>query len=335
MLANSDVLLPVQYQQRISNDKDDVRFSDVIITDVESYLRKHDSSSPSIAILGVPQSVGVERNGGRTGAENAPSEIRKRLGLLTTSYGSTILDSSRFTIIDVGDIDCDGCSLEEIHERQFLVVQELLSVVDLVIVIGGGHDIAYPNGVALGTVSETIGVVNIDAHLDVRPLNQFGTHSGSPFRQLLNDSRAVIPSNTFIEFGIQPFTASKHHIDYVKSLGQEVYLLDEIRTKGFSNSINEVWEKIRKAQHQYCSIDIDGIASAFAPGVSAPAVDGFTPQEVIQIARLAGSTSTCRLVDFVECNPNYDSDGRTAKLVATLIAHVIFSRSKSMDLTVE
>jgi formiminoglutamase len=335
MIVNSSALIPVHYQKRVSDDKDDVRFSDVIITEYQSYLSQPESLQTTIAILGVPQSLGVGRNGGRVGAELAPSEIRKRLGLLTVSSGSSMIDTSKLRIIDVGDVDCVECSLEEIHERQFLVVQELLSIAELVIVIGGGHDIAYPNGVALGTVSESIGVVNIDAHLDVRPLNQFGTHSGSPFRQLLNDSRVKIPMNGFIEFGIQPFTASKHHLDYVKSLGQEVHLLDEIRIKGFSNSINEVWKKLCKAQHQYCSVDIDGIASAYAPGVSAPAVDGFTPQEVIQLMQTVGSTSSCKLVDFVECNPTYDCDGRTVKLVATLIAHVIFSRAKAHGFTKE
>lgn len=54
--------------------------------------------------------------------------------------------------------------------------------------VGGGSDQSFPNAKALIAIAkeESIGVLNIDAHLDVRPLIE-GTlsHSGSEFRQLL------------------------------------------------------------------------------------------------------------------------------------------------------
>lgn len=58
-------------------------------------------------------------------------------------------------------------------------------------VIGGGNDQSYPNVSALMAAccqgSSSIGVVNVDAHLDVRPLKQGKVHSGSPFRLMLED----------------------------------------------------------------------------------------------------------------------------------------------------
>lgn len=51
---------------------------------------------------------------------------------------------------------------------------------------------SYPNARALlatAPVGGPVSVVNIDAHLDVRPRDAAGrAHSGTPFRQLLEDA---------------------------------------------------------------------------------------------------------------------------------------------------
>jgi arginase family enzyme len=68
---------------------------------------------------------------------------------------------------------------------------------------------------------------------------------------------------------------------------------------------------------------MDAFASAFAPGVSAPAADGFAPHEVGYCLRLAGRNATVRVFDVVEMNPSFDIDHRTAKLAATMIMEIL------------
>lgn len=57
-------------------------------------------------------------------------------------------------------------------------------------------------------------MVNIDAHLDVRPLKEGKTHSGSPFRQLLEDGR--LSGKNFVEFAAQGNQCSATHVKYVE-----------------------------------------------------------------------------------------------------------------------
>lgn len=70
-------------------------------------------------------------------------------------------------------------------------------------IVGGGNDQSYPNAAALldavaeGYLKGPVGVVNIDAHLDVRPLNNAKVHSGSPFRLLLEDSNTSVSQSLF------------------------------------------------------------------------------------------------------------------------------------------
>jgi arginase family enzyme len=68
---------------------------------------------------------------------------------------------------------------------------------------------------------------------------------------------------------------------------------------------------------------MDGFASAFAPGVSAPSSDGFTPAEIGAALREAARRPTMTSFDVVELNPLYDVDHRTAKLAASMIMSVL------------
>jgi formiminoglutamase len=105
------------------------------------------------------------------------------------------------SILDFGDID-EGVSLEEGHAKLRDVVHAILSKGAIPFVIGGGNDQSYPNIAALlDTGVSNVGVVNIDAHLDVRPKKNDRVHSGTPFRQLLEDSR--FDGKKFLEFGAQ------------------------------------------------------------------------------------------------------------------------------------
>lgn len=76
-----------------------------------------------------------------------------------------------------------------------------------------------------------IGVINIDAHLDVRPLlldesqDRTVMHSGSPFRCLLEDRKWT---GKFVEFAAQGAQCSGAHVDYVHSKGGEIFWLRDI-----------------------------------------------------------------------------------------------------------
>ena len=97
-----------------SQDPADLRFGDVIV---------HVSEIPeecerAAVLIGVPQDIGVERNGGRQGACQAPEAIRLALSKLTTNGLHAQLASRRFVIADAGDVNVEGKTLEQIHDEQ-------------------------------------------------------------------------------------------------------------------------------------------------------------------------------------------------------------------------
>ncbi len=121
--------------------------------------------------------------------------------------------------------------------------------------MGGGNDQSFPNGHALlrDEATRAFGVINIDAHLDVRPLKEGKAHSGSPFRQLIESGeinlffsffnsfswtlikRAITSdlflqkNGRFVEFAAQGNQCSAVHADYVLQKGHQIVWLSQLR----------------------------------------------------------------------------------------------------------
>lgn len=302
-----------------SGDPQDPRIGDCCVYDVQALPE----APLMIAILGVPQDIGVERNGGRVGSAAAPSAIRRALTKLTPTAFLPALRNGSLALCDLGDIDTAGKTLEQIHDEHHDIVAQLVKRGIIPIIIGGGHDCAWPTVRALSSVGTPFGVINIDAHTDVRPLKDGRSHSGSPFRQMLDMQDSKLLPGGFVEFGIQATSASAHHIADIRDAGMHVMMLDEIRHEGIDAAWQRALRHAAASGATYVSVDMDAFASAYAPGVSAPAADGFTPADLRPCLRHAAASGSLIALDLVEVNPTYDLDGRTAKLAAQLICDVI------------
>lgn len=280
---------------------------------------------PVVALFGVPQDKGVERNGGRTGAAEAPDAIRRALYKFTPYTGASLL-TSEVVLMDIGNLVVQGLPLEEIHQRQQEVVGYLVGEGVLPVTLGGGHDIAYPDIAGFGHVHRKFGVINLDPHTDVRPLiNGTMPHSGSPFRQMLDDKNLHIPPGAFVEFGIQRFAVAQAHAEYLVEHGMHIMWYHEIRRQGFRSALHTALEKAtgNNSWPLFISFDMDSVRSADAPGVSATAPIGFTGDELCEAAEFFGASPLTTMIDLAEVNPAFDVDGRTAKLAALMLMHFL------------
>jgi formimidoylglutamase len=302
-----------------STDNDDQRVGGIV--SVVSSLPK--VSGVACVLLGVPQHIGVERNRGRPGAARGPIEIRRSLYKLSASPILDPVSSGAMTLFDIGDIETAGKTLEQIHDELYDIVVDVISNGGMPIVLGGGHDIAWPTMHALIKLRRQFSVVNIDAHADVRPLHDnVRAHSGSAFRQLLTTKDSGLVDKGLVEFGLQSVSVSSAHLKFIADNGGQVLMLDEIREQGVLPSFRDAIDSIIGSQ-MYISLDMDAFASAFAPGVSAPSADGFSPAEIGQCLRHVGRQKNLAAFDVVEVNPDFDVDGRTSKLAGVMIMQLL------------
>ncbi|MFT5738317.1 MAG: formiminoglutamase [Maribacter sp.] len=308
---------PETYSGRASNQNLYVH-EKVLCVDVSS-LEK--SSDKRVSLFGYACDEGVRRNQGRFGAIKGPDAIRKMLGKLPNH-----LDDET-ALLDVGSIHCSNADVETAQETLSQHVKQLLDRNLFPIVLGGGHDIAYGtyNGIKkhLGN-SKSIGIINFDAHFDLRS-NEDGSTSGTPFYQIAKDCEASGTAFHYLCLGIREDANDSSLFKTAKELEVKYILRDTFRIE-FHNEIN-AWINafIQNVDAVYVTIDLDGFSSAYAPGVSAPSPMGFTPDVVLASLKTIIASGKLTALDIAELNPIYDIDDQTARLAASLVHTLIHS----------
>ena len=69
----------------------------------------------------------------------------------------------------------------------------------------------------------------------------------------------------------------------------------------------------------YLTIDLDVLPASVAPGVSAPAAYGVPLPVISAVCRQVAASGKLLHLDVAELNPEFDIDGRTAKVAARLV----------------
>lgn len=290
------------------------------IEDGISGLRIHQIIEPYVGqfkskvILGFCSDEGVKRNKGRVGARNAPIEIKKALSNLPVHF-------SNFNISDGGDIRVED-DLEKARLYQVSKVKSILSTESLPLVLGGGHETALGDFLAfIAAFPQDSLVINLDAHFDLRLPSPSST-SGTPFYEMFQYCKENNLDFNYLVLGIQELGNTKALFDRADELSVNYFLADEIHLD-FSLFLLKLEAYLSRFQHIYLSVDMDVFDVAYAPGVSAPSINGLTPYQVKEIIRKIKSTNKLKLMDCVELNPIYDRDHQTSKLASHLIYNIL------------
>ncbi len=265
-------------------------------------------------LLGYACDEGVRRNLGRVGAAQAPDSIRVNLASLANHFDSGT------EILDTGTISCTDGDLEKTHQVTTNCISQLLQHNIFPIILGGGHDLAYPhfNGIKTKFQDATIGIINLDAHFDLRPLIDQST-SGTPFYQIAKENKEF----NYLCLGIQKASNHKGLFDTAAELNVSYIENTAFHMKHLEKVEKTVRHFISSVDYIYLTIDIDGFSSAYAPGVSAPSPFGFSVDIALETITQICNSKKLVSVDLVELNPKYDIDHCTAKLAARLIYHII------------
>ena len=164
-----------------------------------------------------------------------------------------------------------------------------------------------------------IGIINFDAHFDLRPLlNQ--AHSGTPFYQILMEHPKRVD---YFAIGIQESSNSPELFDIARKNQVEYLLNHECNGIDFQAVTDRLATFVEKNDYLYLSVDMDGFSSAFAPGVSAPSPMGLDPFFVLKTLQYLFHTQKVISCDIAELNPRFDSDQQTANLAARLVDFII------------
>ena len=194
-------------------------------------------------------------------------------------------------------INCPHSQIEKAAER-FASEDSLISV-------GGDHSITYPlvNAVCKVNNGKKTGLIYIDAHFDLRPLE---THvgvpglisSGNPFFRIIEDPGIPVFPENMVAIGI-------HHSDtpifnemrqYADSKGMTtIYDRETVEIEKVEDTVGCVMDGV---DGLYLSLDIDAVSGI--RGVSAAASVGISREVWLQLVQTITGTGKVIGVDLVE-----------------------------------
>ncbi len=262
---------------------------------------------PGIAIVGLACDAGVKNVGGRPGAAQGPAAFRKKFYRLASTEFT-------FPIYDLGDVP-GGSDPADTHSRAHELLLAVRRAKLIPLVIGGGHDLAFPEATSLldSLGGKPANFLNIDAHLDVRPTTH-GITSGSPWYMLAESKSFQASRSRIYEFGIQRNANTSDLFTWTKQRKISVDFFEKMARPeaAFRRRI----AMLGRSAPLQVSLDIDSVQWSEAPGVSAPQTTGFKGAEAIAFSRISGAHAGVLSFGIYELNPAVDRDDQTAALVA-------------------
>jgi len=308
-------LEPVTAPQNLIRRPDDPRLGEI----VEFWQGDRAALMPGRAVLiGFPEDEGVRRNGGRPGAAEAPDAIRHWLCRLSPWDCQANIQLTDLPPLDLGNVLISG-GLEDAQAALGEIIAAVLQSGAIPIVLGGGHETAYGHFLGYAAERRKLGIINLDAHLDLRPPVDGKGHSGSPFRQAMEHPTHALPGECYVCLGTQPHALSRHHWLFAREHGCTVRWCEEVRHSLKQHFLAECTRLAAAGCPVYLTIDADVVQAADAPGVSAPNVMGLSGAEVAACARMAGSSAQVSSLDLVEINPRFDRDSQSSRWGALIV----------------
>ena len=267
---------------------------------------KEAQEAGGVCFVGYDTDDGVVRNLGRKGAESGSNAIRKAIQSFPQLKGLKVYDYRNL----------EKKSVEEAQKEYSEKIADVLKKGIFPIGLGGGHDIAYGSylGIRKAHPDKKIGIINFDAHLDMRPYDK-GRTSGTSFKEIMdNDKNAQ-----YAIVGFQKMGNTERLIKTAEAFN--VLILEEECSE--ESIIKSLEEFVKKVDIVYVTFCMDVFDASTAPGVSAPVVMGLDPKKGKRLLRFLMGTEKVVCVDFAEVNPVYDIDNMTAKLAGCLIYEVM------------
>lgn len=246
-------------------------------------------SSCKFVLIGLPEDVGVKANFGITGTRtawlaalnalcNIQSTDRFSGGEIAVlghiDFSSELQRAAKLDAAKESELEKLRDLVGEIDEQVYDLILRVFSSGKVPIIIGGGHNNAYPVIKALSTHQQSpVNVINIDAHADFRALE--GRHSGNGFSYALREKYL----GKYAVLGLHENYNSQGLINELKELKEQVlFIFFDDLVREDNNYDRAFLEALNFTQGVLgLEIDADSIAGTLS---SAASPSGFTVNQV-------------------------------------------------------
>jgi arginase family enzyme len=253
-------------------------------------------ASTKIAIIGIPE----DRFSDGAGEIKSPGVIRRQLYALSAGVQGTV--------VDLGNLRT-GKTLIDTYYGLRDVISELYQQNAVILLIGGTIDLFYGNYLSVEGEKTTLTTVSPQLRLPVRSTE---TH---PLNALAFELTGL-PAH-ICNIGYQSYYVSQQDLDYFNDKHFEAYRLGEVREGNIRGSEPVIRDS------DLLAISMDAVKYSDAPAASNSSPNGFTGEEICQVAFFAGLSHRCRSLGIFDMIPQNDLQDITARLAAQIAWYFI------------
>ncbi len=275
-------------------------------------------------LLGICEDIGPRANNGHGGARNGFDAF---LPAFVNMQANRFINPSSVHLLGrIDHLDPDAqLDLATMRDRVALlddfvqrIVTPIMEAGKIPIVIGGGHNNAYPLiNAASAVLGEPIDVVNLDPHADCRPLE--GRHSGNSFSYGLAEGTI----RNYTVFGLHKARNNEAILQFLDDHKvHHTFFMDYLMEPlSFHRDLDRFVDS--SAAPLGVELDLDVIrhmpSSAFSP--SGMAIEDGR----LYLRKLMGSARRVMYVHLPEAAPNTPSQGRIVGKALAYLVHDVLS----------
>ncbi|MFB4162280.1 agmatinase family protein [Alteribacillus sp. JSM 102045] len=266
-----------------------------------------------VTILGVPLS---KSSISTSAASENPEAMRLAWKSFTTYNLDEDIDLAQLRVIDLGNVKQHVTSIEYTHQQ----IQKVMAAMrerhphTLPVVMGGDHSITamLVKGWKQAHPHETVGILQLDTHFDLRDHHIIGPANGTPIRHLIESES--IKGHHVHNIGLHGFFNTKELKEYADKAGVNYTTMKQARKKGISYVIRDALQQLEKnVDTIYVTVDMDVLDIAYSPAAPAAAPGGMYTEELFEAVQLAGEHAKVKAVDIVCLDPRKDVGEQSVK----------------------
>ena len=281
------------------------------LTDLVSTAHK----DAPVGLVGAPLAEGSVTPGQCDLAPRSLRETLRRIGRYDVETGRELVTK----VFDRGDADIANLTIEQATPVIQNEVAESAQAHSLTLLVGGNNAVTRPGVLGLGGKFDEIGLITLDAHFDMRDLDQ-GLSNGNPVRALIEDG---MPGANIAQVGLASFANSRQmHEDAVET-GNLVITMGDIRRDGIAHAIGRALDHVAHCDALVIDCDIDVIDRSQFPGAPGARPGGMAAHDFFHAVRRLASDPRVRVIDLTEWDPPLDPTDLSALTAARWVAECL------------
>ena len=272
-------------------------------------------ASAPVGLMGAPLASGSVTPGRCDMAPDVLRDTLRRIGRYDVETGSEL----HTEIFDHGDAPVADLSIEDATPLVCHKVAASVAMHSLTLLVGGNNAVTRPGVLGLGLPLEKAGLITLDAHFDMRDLDQ-GLSNGNPVRALIEDG---LPGRNVAQVGLAPFANSKQMHQDALAAGNLVVTMAEVRSEGIAGAIDKALAHVAHCEAIVIDCDIDVIDRSQFPGAPGARPGGMAVHDFFAAVRRLAAHPKVRLIDLTEWDPPLDPTDLSALTAARWVGECL------------